>query len=124
LATPLDDRRRFRRAVAERAGLDVSPGATWALVRIAQYGLDGARAEAALQGVSQERIAEVVGELRSSELLGDDGLTPRGATYAEQLVTARRDLLSEELADPTAERRTEVDALLRALSRELVGERP
>jgi hypothetical protein len=39
-------------------------------------------------------------------------------------VQARRELLSEILADEEAERRPEVGELLRALSRELVGERP
>jgi EmrB/QacA subfamily drug resistance transporter len=124
LATPLAERRRFRQAVAERAGLDVSPGATWALVRIGRSGLAGAQEAARSLGVGESRIAEVIGELRSSELLGDDGLSARGAAYSEQLVAARRDLLAEELADPTAERDPEVEALLQALSRELVGERP
>jgi EmrB/QacA subfamily drug resistance transporter len=124
LATPLSERRRFRRAVAERAGLDVSPGATWALVRIGQNGVDGAREEARRRGVTEPRIAEVVAELRSCGLLGEDGLTARGVAFAEQLLGARRDLLAEELADPTAERDPEVEALLHALSRELVGERP
>jgi EmrB/QacA subfamily drug resistance transporter len=123
-ATTLEDRNRFHRAVAARAGLDVSESATWALVRIAQYGTEGARAAARRQGVPEARIEAVAAELRERGLAGDDGLTPAGVAFADQLVSARRDVLCERLADPAAERAPEVRALLERLSRELVGERP
>jgi EmrB/QacA subfamily drug resistance transporter len=123
-ATTVDDRHRFHRAVAARAGLDISEGATWALVRIAQYGPAGARARARDQGVGEERIAAVSAELHERGLLADDALTPTGVAFADQLVSARRDVLCERLADPTAERAPEVQELLERLSRELVGERP
>jgi EmrB/QacA subfamily drug resistance transporter len=124
VATTLEERRRFRGAVAGRAGVDVSPGAVWALVRIGGLGLPGAQEAARRGGVGEQRIAEVSQELRAGGLVDDGGLTPRGAATAEQLLHARRELLSEMLADEEAERRPEVDELLRALSRELVGERP
>jgi MFS family permease len=123
-ATTLEQRRGFRGAVAERAGLDVSPGAVWALVKIGQYGLDGARDAARGRGVPEARIAEVVDELHADALLDGDGPTARGTAYADRLLSARRELLSELLADPDAERRPEVEALMRALARETVGERP
>jgi hypothetical protein len=123
-ATALEDRQRFHRAVAERAGLEVSTGATWALVRIAQYGFGGAVAAARRQGITEERIAEVVDELRGCDLLAEDALTPAGVAMADQLVAARRELLCDLLADPEAERAPEVQELLGRLSRELVGERP
>jgi MFS family permease len=123
-ATTHEDRQRFHRAVAERAGIDVSPGATWALVRIAQYGPTGARAAAERQGVPDERVEEVVSELRERGLSADGVLTPAGVALADQLVAARRDLLCDLLADPEAERALEVQELLKRLSRELVGERP
>jgi hypothetical protein len=122
--TTLEDRHRFHRTVAARAGLDISEGATWALVRIAQYGSEGARAAARRQDVPEERIASVSSELRERGLLADDGLTPTGVAFADQLVSARRDVLRERLADPNAERAPEVQDLLERLSRELVGERP
>jgi hypothetical protein len=123
-ATTVEERNRFHRAVAARAGLDVGEGATWALVRIAQYGTEGARAAARRQGVPEERIHAVSAELRERGLVSDDVLTPAGVAFADQLVSARRDLLRERLADPAAERAPEVQALLERLSRELVGERP
>jgi len=120
----LEERRRFRAAVAERAGLSVSPGGVWALVRIASDGLQRAADEARTRGVSEERIAEVETELRADELIDDDGVTARGSAFADQLVSARRDVLCELLDDPEAERNPDVDRLLGMLARELVGERP
>ncbi|HWT25390.1 MAG TPA: MDR family MFS transporter, partial [Solirubrobacteraceae bacterium] len=43
LATPRERREAFHRRVAARAGADLSPGATWALVRIDEHGFAGAR---------------------------------------------------------------------------------
>jgi EmrB/QacA subfamily drug resistance transporter len=123
-ATTLEERRRFRGAMAERAHVDVTPGAVWALVRMGDRGLGGAIAEARRIGVGEDRIGEVVGELRSDGLVDGNGLTARGTAFADQLLSARRDLLSELLDDPEAERRPEVAALIRSLSAELVGEPP
>jgi hypothetical protein len=124
VATTLEQRREFRRAVASRAGLDVSPGAVWALVHIEQRGMAGASSAARARGVSEQRIDEVLDELRGDGLLNNDGPTPRGLAYADQLVSARRDVLREVLDDPQAELDPEVDRLLGVLARELVGEQP
>jgi EmrB/QacA subfamily drug resistance transporter len=123
-ATTLEERRRFRQAVAERAGLDVSPGAVWALVRISRAGVKGAADAARARGFPEARIGEVVGELRRDGLLGEDGVTPRGVAYTDQLVSARREVLCELLDDPQAELDPDVNRLLSSLARELVGERP
>jgi EmrB/QacA subfamily drug resistance transporter len=124
MATTLQQRRRFRGAVADRAGVDVSPGGVWALMQMNRYGLDGARETARGLGVTDERIRQVDAELRADGLVDDGGPTARGTAYADQLVSARRELLSELLDDPDAERRPEVERLMRALARETVGERP
>jgi EmrB/QacA subfamily drug resistance transporter len=128
VATTREERQRFHRRVAERAGVDVSPGATWALVRIDEHGFAGAREQAERQGVTAERIAEVVAELRGRGLVaGAEGApeeTPPGRALTDQLVAARRDLLAEIVDDDAVELRPEVDELLRRLARELVGERP
>jgi hypothetical protein len=85
---------------------------------------DDAAAVARARGVPDARIDEVVGELRRDGLLGDDGPTPRAIAYTDQLISARREVLRELLADPEAEMDPEVDRLLGMLARELVGGRP
>jgi hypothetical protein len=128
IATTREERQRFHRRVAERAGAELSPGATWALVRIDEHGFAGAREQAENQGATAERIAEVVAELRGRGLVtGAEGApeeTPPGRALTDQLVAARRDLLAEIVDDDAVELRPEVDELLRRLARELVGERP
>lgn len=131
---PSEQRQAFGERVAERAGLQLSPGSTWALIRIDEHGIARARELAEQEGVPAERIAAVVEELRSGQLLhGEDGadgadggpaLTSTGRDYAERVVAARRKLLTEALADPDAHRDPQVEELLRRLSRELAGERP
>jgi EmrB/QacA subfamily drug resistance transporter len=126
--TTPEKRERFQRRVAERAGVELSPGATWALVRIDEHGFAGAREQAERQGVSEERIAEVVAELRGRGLVagieGAPEVTAPGRALTDQVVAARRDLLAELVAGDAVDRRPEVDDLLRRLARELVGERP
>jgi len=128
LATPRERREAFHRRVAARAGADLSPGATWALVRIDEHGFAGARNLAEAQGVPAERIAAVLAELRERGMVREDGdglaETPAGREVTERLVAARRAELETLIADGDADRAPEVDDLLRRLSRELAGERP
>ena len=64
--TTRDERMRFRERIAERAGVEISPGAIWALVRIDEHGAAQARAMAEQDGVDPARIAAVVDELRAA----------------------------------------------------------
>jgi EmrB/QacA subfamily drug resistance transporter len=127
VTTP-DERTRFRERIAQRAGVELSPGATWALVRIHEHGPDGARALAAQDGVPAQRIAEVTRELADRGLaVGEQGaleLTAAGREHTERVVDARRELLTEALADDSAERHPEVARLLQRLASELCGEPP
>ena len=146
--TTAEERLRFRRRVAQRAGLELSSGATWALVRISEHGPERARSLASADGVPPERIAAVTQELRGLGLLvggggqtGEDGhvpdgsrdgaggngqaeLTATGREHAERLLSARCELLTEALADDGAERDPQVLSLLRRLSVELCGDPP
>jgi EmrB/QacA subfamily drug resistance transporter len=134
--TTLQERTRFRERVAERAGLQLSPGATWALVRIQEHGAERARTLAAADGIPPERVAAVTQELRGLGLLaggsegqGADGrgqveLTASGRDHAERLMSARCELLVEALADDGAARDPQVLSLLQRLSVELCGEPP
>jgi MFS family permease len=123
-----EQRKRFRARLAARVGVELSPGATWALVRIGEHGLVRARELATRDGVAAEQITAVVAELRGKALIaGDDGargLTETGQTLAERAIAARRELLTETLADETARIDPAVEALLHRLARELAGEPP
>ena len=127
-ATTPEQHARFRERLAARAGVELSPGAAWALVRIDEHGFARARTLAEHDGVPPERIAAVVDELRRRGLVaGEDRgptLTPAGQDLARRAVVARRELLTEALADDSADRNPVVDDLLRRLARELAGERP
>ncbi len=127
VTTP-EQRLGFGQRTAARAGVAVSPGAVWALVRIDEHGFAGARAIAEQDGIPAARILEVVGELRARGLLvGEQGtaqLTSAGREQTERLVSARRDLLHDALADGTVDEHPEVAQLLRRLARELCGEPP
>jgi len=124
--TSRDDRMRFHARVAEHAGVELSPGATWALVRIDEHGFAGARGLAEENGTPPDRIAAVVQELRETGLIAgeDPRVTDRGHAATEAVVAARRELLVAAIADDGAERSPQLDALLRRLARELVGETP
>src|SRR4051794_32326867 len=93
--TTREERMRFHARVAEHAGVELSPGATWALVRIDQYGFGGAREAAEERGIAAERITAVLDELRGRGLVaGDEPLvTDVGHEATERVVAARRDLL-------------------------------
>jgi EmrB/QacA subfamily drug resistance transporter len=127
-ATTPQQRQQFRERLAARAGIELSPGATWALVRIDEHGFARARALAEHDGVRPERIAAVVDELRKRGLVaGEDpglALMPAGHGFADRAVAARRELLTEALADDSADRDPIVNDLLRRLARELIGDRP
>jgi EmrB/QacA subfamily drug resistance transporter len=126
--TTSEERRRFHERVAERADVGLSPGATWALVRIDEHGFAAARELARQDGIEDERILEVVGELRERGLVaGEEGgreLTGAGRAHTERVVSARRDLLLEALADDSVQRDPAATALLARLARELCGEPP
>jgi EmrB/QacA subfamily drug resistance transporter len=127
VTTP-DERTRFRQRIADRAGVDVTPGAVWALVRIDEHGAVRARTLAEQDGVDPGLIAEVIAELHTLGLIAGEGsearLTPAGRDHSVRVVDARRDLLAEALADGSADRHPEVERLLRRLARELSGEPP
>ncbi len=122
--TDREERERFRTRMAQRAGIDLSPGATWALVRIEEHDLEQTLGVAEEQGATAERIAEVADELRARGLLEEAELTALGHASSQRLLAARRELLVELVHDPAPDRRPELDALVTRLARELVGERP
>jgi hypothetical protein len=131
-----EERRAFNEQVAVRAGVDLSPGAIWALARFDIYGVDGTREMAREQEIEEERIVAVEQELRECGLVADgdgDGkreeegkskLTPAGLAMADQVLSARREELRAMLADHTTQWVPEVHQLLEQLCMELAGRQP
>jgi EmrB/QacA subfamily drug resistance transporter len=117
-------RRSFNVHVAERAGVDLSSGAVWALSRFATLGIPATRELARAMGVDEVRVAEVQGELVQCGLLDDDELTPAGVASADQILSARREELHVLLSDHGDQREPEVTGLLERMAVELAGERP
>jgi EmrB/QacA subfamily drug resistance transporter len=126
-------RRNFNMHVAERAGVDLSSGAVWALSRFATIGIPATHVLAREMDIDATRVAEVEGELREHRLLtvneqlppaAGEQLTPAGVATADQILSARREELQALLADHGAEREPEVTELLRRMAVELAGERP
>jgi EmrB/QacA subfamily drug resistance transporter len=118
-------RRAFNEQVAQRAGVDLSSGAVWALSRFATLGVPATRALAEEMGIEASRVADVQGELTERGLLGhDEQLTPAGVASADQILSARREQLQALLADHGGEREPQVTELLQRMAVELAGERP
>jgi EmrB/QacA subfamily drug resistance transporter len=118
-------RRRFNEHVAERAGVDLSSGAVWALSRFATLGIPATRELAEEMGIEASRVADVQGELIERGLLGrDERLTPVGVASADQILSARREELQALLADHGERREPQVTELLQRMAVELAGERP
>jgi EmrB/QacA subfamily drug resistance transporter len=122
-------RRAFNEHVADRAGVDLSPGAVWALARFGSYGVEGTRAMAREQSIEDDRVAAVEAELREGGLIAEDvdgepSLTAAGLAVADQVMSARREELAVLVADHPAQRVPEVQALLEQMSVEMSGQRP
>jgi EmrB/QacA subfamily drug resistance transporter len=129
IAAGAQRRREFGARMVARAGLDISPGAAWALARFSSYGVAGTLEMARSVGIPEERIAPVQQELRERGLVEREGadarLTPAGTAMADQLLSARREELCSLLAgQEDAERTAEVQGLIEQLCVELSGERP
>jgi hypothetical protein len=123
-----EGRREIGERIAARAGVELSPGAVWALARFNSYGIPGTLDMAHSQEIDEGRILTVKAELHERGLIEGEGgqarLTPAGVAMADQIVSARREELGAALADPDADREPEIQQLLERLCVELSGERP
>ncbi|HXB15446.1 MAG TPA: DHA2 family efflux MFS transporter permease subunit [Solirubrobacteraceae bacterium] len=121
-------RREFSARMVARAGVDISPGAAWALARFSSYGVAGTLGMARSIGIPEERIGPVQAELRERGLVEGEAeqarLTPAGTAMADQLLSARREELRALLDGNDAERAPEVQQLIEQLCVELSGQRP
>ncbi len=123
-----EGRRAIGERIAARAGVELSPGAVWALVRFSSYGIAGTTEMARSQEIDEQRIAQVRAELHQRGLVTGEGehaeLTPAGVAMADQLLSARREELRAAVEDPEAQRDPQLQQLLERLCVELSGERP
>ena len=109
----------FMAGVVERAGVDLSPSASWALLRLGAPEAPSVADLAQLPHVRSDRLAAAVGELRDGGLLAGERVTRGGMEMRVRLVAARTEGLRELIDDWEPDRNPELDPLLRRLADEL-----
>jgi EmrB/QacA subfamily drug resistance transporter len=108
---------RFLTEAAVRAGVELSPGAVWLLLRA--NAPDTVAELRLLPRVDAARFDDALEELRDHGYVDDGDVTDAGRAVRDQLVAARTEMLREVLADWQPDRHPELDPLLRRLAVEL-----
>jgi EmrB/QacA subfamily drug resistance transporter len=112
----------FMSETARRAGVELSPSASWVLLRCGAADGPPLAELRELPRVRPESFDAACAELAGQGLIGGDGtLTAGGQTTREQLVAARTDGLRELVADWEPEGNPELDALVCRLAEELAA---
>ena len=115
-----DRARAFLARASERAGVELSPGAAWLLMRAGAPDAPADLGELrALPQVQRETFDAAAAELRDRGHLEGDRVTPSGHVDRDRLVAARTDCLRDLVADWEPYRDPELDPLLRRLAEEL-----
>jgi len=109
----------FMAGVVERAGVQLSPGASWALMYLGSPEHWTVAQLAQLPHVRTDRLAVAVGELRDGGLVAGEHVTADGMAMRERLVVARTAGLRELIDDWEPDRYPELDPVLRRLASEL-----
>jgi EmrB/QacA subfamily drug resistance transporter len=109
----------FMADTVSRAGVDLSPGATWALLRLGAPDPVPVAELATRPHVNPAGLTAAVEELRGRGLLDGELCTPAGRTMRERLVAARTDGLRTLVAEWEPDEEPELDPLLRRLADEL-----
>jgi EmrB/QacA subfamily drug resistance transporter len=109
----------FLSRAAARAGVDLSPGASWLLLRAGARDAPPLRELRARPQVDPATFDAALAELRDRGLIDGDAVTPAGQAVRDQLVAARTDGLRMLVEDWEPSEHPELDALLRRLSQEL-----
>ena len=111
----------FMAETVARAGVDLSPSASWALLRLGAPDPITVAEAAALPHVDVGRLAIAVDELRAAGLLDGERPTEAGHAMRVRLVAARTDGLRMLVADWKPDENPELDPLLRRLADELAA---
>jgi EmrB/QacA subfamily drug resistance transporter len=111
----------FLADTVHRAGVELSPGASWALLRLGAPDAPSIENLAARPHVRQERLLAAVEELRGLGLIEGERPTEAGRATRERLVAARTDGLRILVADWEPDQNPELDPLLRRLADELAA---
>jgi EmrB/QacA subfamily drug resistance transporter len=111
----------FLADTVHRAGVDLSPGASWALLRLGAPDAPSVENLAARPHVREERLLAACEELRGLGLLEGERPTEAGRATRERLVAARTDGLRILVADWEPDDNPELDPLLRRLADELAA---
>jgi EmrB/QacA subfamily drug resistance transporter len=111
----------FMAETVARAGVDLSPSASWALLRLGAPDPITVSEAAALPQVDAGRLAAAVDELRAAGLLDGERPTEAGRAMRVRLVAARTDGLRTLVADWQPDENPELDPLLRRLAHELAA---
>jgi DNA-binding MarR family transcriptional regulator len=121
-----DIRRRGYERLTALAGLDLPPGSSWILTRLAKQGAVPGEELARQAQVSMDYGRPFVDRLVSEGMVvrsnGTLMLTDAGHEAADRLFAARREGLRELLADWSPEEYAELGDLLTKLSRGLLGD--
>jgi len=121
-----DLRRRGYERLTALAGLDLPPGSSWILTRLAKQGAVAGEELARQANVRMDHGRPYVDRLVADGMVfRSDGtlvLTDAGHAAADRLFAARREGLRELLADLSPEQYAELGELLTKLSRAMLGE--
>src|SRR3954451_24393845 len=111
----------FLADTVHRAGVELSPGASWALLRLGAPDAPSVENLAARPHVQRERLLAAVEELRELALIEGEQPTEAGRAPRERLEAARTDRLRTLVADWEPDQNPELDPLLRRLADELAA---
>jgi EmrB/QacA subfamily drug resistance transporter len=111
----------FLAETVARAGVDLSPSASWALLRLGAPDPITVAEAAALPHVDADRLAAAVEELCAAGLHDGERPTEAGHAMRVRLVAARTDGLRILVADWEPDQNPELDPLLRRLAHELAA---
>jgi len=116
--------RAFIQRTVDAAGLDLSAGSAWLLVQCAEGRTGDPDALAADRGIDAGWIRSELAALDERGLVGDGAPTDEGSATVQRLLEARRDCLTELVADWEPDEDLRVNDAIERLALELAQETP